>query len=62
MDGYTYASFIGLAKQLNIRLIPIERNGDEMLPDALAQQSRRMEIQGVFIMPSCTNPYRHRYA
>ena len=56
VDGYTYANFIGLAKQLNIRLIPIEGDGDGMLPDALARQRQQINIKGVYLMPSCANP------
>ena len=56
VDGYTYANFIGLAKQLNIRLIPIEGDVDGMLPDALARQRQQINIKGVYLMPSCANP------
>ena len=56
VDRYTYANFISLAKQLNIRLIPIEGDVDGMLPDALAQQHQQINIKGVYLMPSCANP------
>ncbi len=56
VDRYTYANFISLAKQLNIRLIPIEGDADGMLPDALAQQRQQINIKGIYLMPSCANP------
>ena len=56
VDRYTYANFISLAKQLNIRLIPIKGDVDGMLPDALAQQHQQINIKGIYLMPSCANP------
>lgn len=55
-DNYTYSNFITLAKQLNIQLIPIEADGQGILPDALEKQSRLHDIKGIYLMPSCTNP------
>lgn len=55
-DTYTYSNFITLAKQLNIQLIPIEADGQGMLPDALEKQRKLHEIKGIYLMPSCTNP------
>lgn len=55
-DTYTYSNFISLAKQLNIQLIPIEADGQGMLPEALEKQRKLHEIRGVYLMPSCTNP------
>lgn len=55
-DTYTYSNFITLAKQLNIQLIPIETDGQGMLPDALEKQNKLHDIKGIYLMPSCTNP------
>ncbi|MGG0481550.1 PLP-dependent aminotransferase family protein [Priestia megaterium] len=55
-DLYTYSNFIELAKMLHIQLVPI--SGDEcgMLPDELDKQCMQLNIQGIFLMPSCNNP------
>lgn len=55
-DTYTYYNFISLAKQLNIQLIPIDADDLGMLPDALEKQSRLLDIKGIYLMPSCSNP------
>ncbi|MGM0111214.1 PLP-dependent aminotransferase family protein [Enterococcus sp. DIV0187] len=56
VDNYTYPNFISLAKQLNIQLISIESDVHGMLPDELEKKSNLLNIRGVFLMPSCSNP------
>ncbi|QHQ63369.1 aminotransferase class I/II-fold pyridoxal phosphate-dependent enzyme [Anaerocolumna sedimenticola] len=55
-DIFTYSNFISLARQLNIQLIPIASDRQGMLPDELEKQSRLLDIKGIYLMPSCTNP------
>lgn len=55
-DIYTYSNFITLAKQLGIQLIPVEADGQGMLPEALEKQRKLYDIKGIYLMPSCTNP------
>lgn len=55
-DVFTYFSFISLAKQLNIQLIPIDGDAEGLIPDLLDKQCKLMDIKGIFLMPSCNNP------
>lgn len=55
-DTYTYSNFITLAKQLGIQLIPVEADGQGMMPEALEKQRKLHDIKGIYLMPSCTNP------
>lgn len=41
---------------LHIQLIPIPGDQFEMLPDELEKQCRQVDIHGIFLMPSCSNP------
>lgn len=56
VDFYTYSNFIELSKMLHIQLVPILGDENGMLPDRLENQCRLNEIQGIFLMPSCSNP------
>ncbi|MCG7381724.1 PLP-dependent aminotransferase family protein [Paenibacillus sp. ACRRY] len=56
VDVYTYANFIEISKMYQIRLVPILGDEHGMLPDALEEQCQQMNIDGVFLMPSCANP------
>ncbi|MDR0880757.1 MAG: PLP-dependent aminotransferase family protein [Clostridioides sp.] len=55
-DKYTYSNMIELAKLLNIVLIPIEGDTHGMIASELQKQCRRQKINGVYLMPSCSNP------
>lgn len=55
-DEYTYSNFIELAKMLHIQLVPIAGDAFGMQPDELEKQCKQLEIQGIFLMPSCSNP------
>ncbi|WP_139488819.1 PLP-dependent aminotransferase family protein [Brevibacillus dissolubilis] len=56
VDLYTYSNFIELAKMYRIQLVPIPGDDDGMLPGELENQCRLVDIQGIFLMPSCSNP------
>ncbi len=56
VDMYTYTNFIQLANMLNIRLIPIEGDIYGMKPNTLDMQCKLNNIQGVYLVPSCSNP------
>lgn len=56
VDTYTYTNFIQLANMLNIQLIPIEGDIYGMKPDILDIQCKLNNIQGVYLIPSCSNP------
>lgn len=56
VDEYTYSNFIELARSLRIKLIPIPGDDFGMLPEELDNGCRNIELQGVFLMPSCCNP------
>lgn len=55
-DVYTYSNFIQLAKMLHIQLVPIQGDEFGMLPNELDKQCSQLDIHGIFLMPSCTNP------
>ncbi|MCC2543386.1 PLP-dependent aminotransferase family protein [Bacillus thuringiensis] len=55
-DLYTYSNFIELAKMLHIQLVPIQGDEFGMLPDELDKQCSQLDIHGIFLMPSCSNP------
>ncbi|MFD6210587.1 PLP-dependent aminotransferase family protein [Peribacillus sp. NPDC060253] len=55
-DLYTYSNFIELAKMFHIKLVPILGDQFGMLPDELEKQCCQINIDGIFLMPSCNNP------
>lgn len=55
-DLYTYSNFIELAKMFHIKLVPIPGDQFGMLPDELEKQCCQININGIFLMPSCNNP------
>jgi len=55
-DVYTYSNFIELAKMLHIQLVPIQGDEFGMLPSELDKQCSQLDIHGIFLMPSCSNP------
>lgn len=56
VDTFTYSNFIEIANMFRVKLVPIPGDEEGMLPDELNHQCRQMEIHGVFLMPSCSNP------
>ena len=56
VDSFTYANFIEAARLTHLRLIPIDNDGEGMIPEALEKNCRQHAIQGIFIMPECANP------
>ena len=56
VDVYTYPNFIELANMLDIQLIPIKGDNVGMKPEELDAQCKLNNIQGIYLMPSCSNP------
>ncbi|MBD0383970.1 aminotransferase-like domain-containing protein [Paenibacillus sedimenti] len=56
VDIYTYANFIEISKMFRIQLVPIPGDECGMLPNELDNQCLQLEVHGVFLMPSCSNP------
>lgn len=56
VDFYTYSNFIELAKMFRVQLVPIHGDDRGMLPSELENQCRLSDLQGIFLMPSCSNP------
>ena len=56
VDEYTYPNFISLARMKNISLISVENDNEGMIPDALSKVCEKYQIEGLFLMPSCSNP------
>ena len=56
VDEFTYGNLIEAARLVRVRLVPIEGDGEGMLPDALRKAAERERIKGVFLMPTCANP------
>ncbi|MGG1679467.1 PLP-dependent aminotransferase family protein [Neobacillus sp. NRS-1170] len=55
-DIYTFSNFIDLAKMYHIQLVPILGDQFGMLPGELEKQCCQINIHGIFLMPSCSNP------
>ncbi|WP_199617521.1 aminotransferase-like domain-containing protein [Paenibacillus alkalitolerans] len=56
VDIYTYANFIEISKMFRIKLVPIPGDEHGMLPNELENQCLQLDVHGVFLMPSCSNP------
>ncbi|OME66376.1 GntR family transcriptional regulator [Paenibacillus odorifer] len=56
VDVFTYSNFIELARMYRIQLVPIPGDASGMLPQVLDNQCQLLDIRGIFLMPSCTNP------
>ena len=56
VDEYTFSNFMELARIYNIRMEPIACDENGMLPDELERACRLNSIQGIYLMPSCSNP------
>ncbi len=56
VERYTYSLFKTLARRLSIRLVPIELDGQGMLPQALQRATKTQKIKAVYCMPNCQNP------
>ncbi|MDF2713829.1 MAG: GntR family transcriptional regulator [Paenibacillus sp.] len=56
VDLYTYANFIEISKLFRIKLVPIPGDEHGMLPNELENQCLQLDVHGVFLMPSCSNP------
>lgn len=56
VDIFTYANFIEISKMYRIQLVPVLGDEHGMLPSELDAQCRLLDIHGLFLMPSCSNP------
>lgn len=56
VDSVTYPGMKSLAAMHGIRLVPIEMNGDGMIPQSLVNACKSEEIKGVYLMPEFQNP------
>lgn len=56
VDIFTYANFIEISKMYRIQLVPILGDEYGMLPSELDRQCHLLDIHGIFLMPSCSNP------
>lgn len=56
VDTYTYPNFISLANLLYIQLVPIENDGEGMLPEQLERACSLRKIKGIYMMPAGSNP------
>lgn len=56
VDTFTYTNFKELANFLHIQLIAVPSNEDGMSPDGLLSVCRNTGINGVYLMPTCSNP------
>lgn len=55
-DEYTYSNFIELAKLLHLVLVPVKGDGQGMLPEELQKQCNRCKINGIYLIPTFSNP------
>lgn len=55
-DFFTYANFIELARMYHVQLIPISADVHGMSAAELEEKCSKMNIHGIFLMPSGCNP------
>ncbi len=56
VDSLTYSGLKALAKELNIKLVPIRFDKEGMDPEDLGSSAHREQLKGIYIMPSVHNP------
>ncbi|MGE5631977.1 MAG: PLP-dependent aminotransferase family protein [Caulobacteraceae bacterium] len=56
VDSLTYPGIKSLSAMLGIRLVPVDMDGEGMIPEALEMVCRRDRIRGLYIMPGVQNP------
>jgi len=56
VDNFTYTNFKELANFLHIQLVAVPADEYGMSPDELSNVCKNMEIKGVYLMPTCSNP------
>ncbi|WP_057876809.1 PLP-dependent aminotransferase family protein [Liquorilactobacillus aquaticus] len=56
VDRFTYANFIALAKMINIKLVPIDFDGEGMIAAGLEKACRNSNLRGIYLMTGCSNP------
>lgn len=56
MPFFWYTNFKELANFLHIQLIAVPSDGDGMSPEGLMAACRNTGINGVYLMPTCSNP------
>ena len=56
VDHYVYSHLIELCKLLHITFVPVEGDGDGMLPEALEKACAQNHISGIYLMPMCADP------
>lgn len=56
VDNFSYPGIINLAGLLHIRLVPVEGDGQGMLPEALAKAAVGHRLKGVYLIPTLHNP------
>jgi DNA-binding transcriptional MocR family regulator len=56
VDPLTYPGLIGVARLLQIRLLPCSGDSDGMFPDALRDLCRHEKVAAVYVMPTVHSP------
>lgn len=56
VDRFTYTNFRTLANFLHIQLIAVDADDCGMSPAALSAVCRHTKINGIYLMPTCSNP------
>lgn len=57
-EALTYPVVKAIAARLGVTLVPVEVDGDGMVPDALAEAARRHgPLRGAYLQPTLHNPY-----
>ena len=56
VEEYSFSNFIELARIFHISLVPVRTDQQGMIPDELDRACRLNSVQGVYLMPSCSNP------
>lgn len=56
VDRFTYTNFKGLANFLHIQLVAVDADELGMSPAALSAVCKHTKIDGIYLMPTCSNP------
>lgn len=56
VERTTYPMIKTLARRFNLRLFPIEMDGEGMIPECLEEACRMHKVHGIYCMPSTQNP------
>lgn len=55
-DAVTYQAIVALCRSLGLQAVPVEMDGDGMLPEQMSKACRTLRPRAVFLVPTLHNP------